>query len=239
VKDKSALYKHHYGLYIISSSDGTSHAGCVINTATQVTSDPVQIMVAVNKQNATCGLIQETRHFALTIVDETADMDFIARFGFRTSTDYDKYAGIETRKDEFGDPWTPLHAAAMESAVVKVGIDAGSHMLFVAEVVEAENLSDVNPMSYSYYHNVLKGKTPPKASAYNADDAAPGLDGPAPTPAQGEADEKAEKGEPVGKMHHFKCMLCGYIVEMDAEELPPDFTCPLCGAGAQNFVKID
>lgn len=41
------------------------------------------------------------------------------------------------------------------------------------------------------------------------------------------------------KLHHFKCLLCGYIVETEDEELPADYICPLCGAPASDFEKID
>ena len=40
-------------------------------------------------------------------------------------------------------------------------------------------------------------------------------------------------------MHHFECMLCGYVYETDEEELPADFICPVCGATADQFEKID
>ena len=34
----------------------------------------------------------------------------------------------------------------------------------------------------------------------------------------------------------FRCKICGYIYEGD--ELPPDFVCPLCKHGAEDFEKI-
>lgn len=40
------------------------------------------------------------------------------------------------------------------------------HLLFIGEVEDAERLSDETPLTYDYYHKVLKGKTPPKASSY-------------------------------------------------------------------------
>ena len=40
------------------------------------------------------------------------------------------------------------------------------------------------------------------------------------------------------ELHHFKCLLCGHIVETEAEELPDDFVCPLCGAGKDQFEKV-
>ena len=41
------------------------------------------------------------------------------------------------------------------------------------------------------------------------------------------------------KLHHFKCLLDRNIVEIEDEELPEDYVCPLCGAPASDFEKID
>ena len=38
------------------------------------------------------------------------------------------------------------------------------------------------------------------------------------------------------KLKKFKCTVCGYIYE--GEELPEDYKCPICGAGADKFVEI-
>ena len=38
----------------------------------------------------------------------------------------------------------------------------------LGDVVDARKLSDAEPLTYAYYHAVLKGKTPPKASSYQA-----------------------------------------------------------------------
>ncbi len=40
-------------------------------------------------------------------------------------------------------------------------------------------------------------------------------------------------------LHHFRCLLCGYVYETEEEELPADYVCPLCGAGPDQFEKID
>lgn len=33
----------------------------------------------------------------------------------------------------------------------------------------------------------------------------------------------------------FKCNICGYVHE--ADELPEDFKCPMCGVTAENFTE--
>lgn len=40
-----------------------------------------------------------------------------------------------------------------------------------------------------------------------------------------------------GAKKGFRCKICGYIYE--GEELPPDFVCPLCKHGAEDFERIE
>ena len=164
--DTRALFKFTSGLYVVSASDGTRESGCVVNTGLQLTSEPLQVMVAVNKQNHTQGVIQEAGHFALCPITQEADMPYIGRFGFRTSTAFAKFDGIEKRETILGDPYTPTASACVLACEVVQTLDVGTHMLFVGEVKDAAVLSDDPHMTYGYYHTVLKGKTPPKASSY-------------------------------------------------------------------------
>jgi hypothetical protein len=39
-------------------------------------------------------------------------------------------------------------------------------MMLIGDVVDAEVLSDAEPMSYAYYHLVKKGTTPKNAPSY-------------------------------------------------------------------------
>ena len=41
------------------------------------------------------------------------------------------------------------------------------------------------------------------------------------------------------KKHHFACKICGFVIEREEEELPKDFTCPICKHPASDFEKID
>lgn len=55
VMDKTAFFTMPSGLYVVSAAADGLRAGCVINTAVQVTSMPPRISVAVNKDNVTSG----------------------------------------------------------------------------------------------------------------------------------------------------------------------------------------
>ena len=168
--DVTALYKFQSGLYVVSSTDGDDTGACIINTGLQLTSDPLQVEVMVNKQNHTEDVIAKAGHFALTVVTEAANMLYIGRFGFRTSLDYNKFDGITCEKTVLGDPYTPENAACVLACEVVGTLDVGTHTIFVGKVVDAKNISGDAPMTYAYYHSVLKGKTPPKASSFIAED---------------------------------------------------------------------
>lgn len=51
------------------------------------------------------------------------------------------------------------------------------------------------------------------------------------------ANKKEEKK--VVKKHHFACKICGFVLETELEELPADYTCPICRHPASDFEKID
>ncbi len=167
--DATALFKFQSSLYVVSARTAEDYGACIINTGLQLTSTPLQVMVAVNKQNHTESVIEAAGHFALTVITEEADMPYIGRFGFRTSTQFDKFDGIETCETVLGDTYTPACAACVIACEVVQTLDVGTHMIFVGEVKDAEVLSNATPMTYAYYHSTLKGKTPPKASSYIAE----------------------------------------------------------------------
>ena len=58
--DKKAMYKLTYGLFILTAREGEKDNGCIVNTVTQVTTEPNRITVAVNKKNYTHDMIRRT-----------------------------------------------------------------------------------------------------------------------------------------------------------------------------------
>lgn len=206
--NEQALYKLSYGLYIVSSSFEEKDAGCVVNTLHQVTATPVQVSVAVNKNNFTQQIIEKSGMFNATVFTQDAPMDIIKRFGFQSSKDHDKFDGITYERDARGIPYVKEHMAAQLSCKVVQKLDIGTHMLFIGEVVDAQVLSHEEVMTYAYYHKVKNGTTPKNASSYQAN--------------------TEKKG--------WRCSICGYIYE--GENLPEDYICPVCGAPASVFEKI-
>ncbi|MDR1800766.1 MAG: flavin reductase [Lachnospiraceae bacterium] len=221
--DLTALFKLSYGLYIISTKDGDKKAGCLVNTLTQVTSSPPRLIVAINKENETAKVVKDSGKLAATPLVKSAPMELIGQFGFQSSKEVDKFTGYTIKEDKYGIPYVTQHTAAVLSMYVMDTIDAGSHYVFLCELTEAIKLSDEEVMTYAYYHQVKGGKTPPKASSYQAaDDSVPAIESAA-------ASEKPKKG--------YKCKICGYIYEGD--EIPDDYICPICKKPREFFIPIE
>ena len=58
--DMNALFKIGYGLYVVTSNDGKKDNGLIVNTVTQLTSEPNRVAVAINKANYSHYTIQQT-----------------------------------------------------------------------------------------------------------------------------------------------------------------------------------
>ena len=43
-----------------------------------------------------------------------------------------------------------------------------THTIFIASIEQCEILNNDTPMTYSYYHNIIKGKSPKNAPTYIA-----------------------------------------------------------------------
>ncbi|MBI4721732.1 MAG: flavin reductase [Candidatus Stahlbacteria bacterium] len=62
--ESNALFKIGYGVYVIRSKKESSFNGQIANTVFQVTAEPPQIAVCINKQNLTHEFIQESKTFS-------------------------------------------------------------------------------------------------------------------------------------------------------------------------------
>lgn len=274
--DTKAFHTLSYGMYIIASGDAQGRSGCVVNTFAQVTGNPPRATVAVNKENATADVIRRIGRYTASVLGEQAPMELIGRFGFRTSTDYDKFSETIYAIDSVGMPTVTDHAVACFEVRVTETIDVGSHWLFIGDVEDARALgNDDAPMTYAYYHQVKGGKTPPKASSYidekaqlnSGAAAAPtsmvdsassasttkesnrAKDAASAEPSEEKAAEQTAKPEeaegPATQAEAapgttvWRCMLCGYEVTINGDELPADFTCPMCGAGREMFERVN
>lgn len=155
--DMSALFKIGYGLYVLTANDGGKDNGCIINTVMQVTAEPCQIGIAINKRNYTCDMIQKTKKFNISVLSEESHFEQFKRFGYQSGKTVDKFADYEmTKRSPNGVLYITEGTNAYFSAYVKQEIDLGTHLLFIAQLVASENLSDKLTVTYDYYQKNIK-----------------------------------------------------------------------------------
>ena len=159
--DMKALFKLSYGLFVLTARQDGRDNGCIINTAGQLTTDPVQIQIAVNKQNLTHDMIQNTGLFNVSVLSEEAVFWVFQHYGFQSGRDTDKFAMIPEARTANGLRYVEGCSNAVISAKVVSSVDCGSHTLFIAEVTETKVLSDAPSMTYQYYFDHVKPKPAP------------------------------------------------------------------------------
>ena len=157
--DTRALFKIGYGLYVLTANDGEKDNGCIINTVMQVTSDPCQIGIAVNKLNYTNKMIQTNKKFNVSILSENAKFDVFKHFGFQSGANVNKFENYnDVKRSPNGLLYITKDTNAFMSAYVKQAIDLGTHTLFIAQLVASEVLSDVPTVTYDFYQKNIKPK---------------------------------------------------------------------------------
>lgn len=223
-----ALYSLTYGLFVVSSMKGDRINGQIANTVIQVCSEPQVIQAVVNRNNLTHDYISASKVFTASILSKEAPLSFIGAFGFKSGRDTDKFAGVGYKTGQSGAPVVLDNCLAYLEAKVIMQLDVHTHTIFVGQLMDADVIMDGEPITYAYYQQVKRGTTPKTAPSYIAD-------------------KKEEKVT----MDKYKCDVCGYIYDpakgdpdggikpgTKFEDIPDDWTCPVCGADKSQFKQL-
>lgn len=200
--DKKIFRDISYGMYIVSSKT----SGCIINTLTQITSENPIISISLNKENYTNEIIKKENTFIVSIISEDIDRNIISTFGFQSSKNIDKFENFEYDIIN-GTKVLKEHIVGYLVCEVKEIIDCGTHDIFIGSVIDTKKNNNETPMTYKYYHEIIKGKAPKNAPTY--------------------IEEKIENNS-------YICDICGYVHN---GELNDDFKCPICGVDVSHFKK--
>ena len=223
-----------YGLYVVTSRMGERLNGQIANTIFQLTSDPPTIAVSINKANLTHEFIASSMVFVANILSTEAPMTFIGKWGFKSGRDINKLEGTNFKPGKTGAPIILDYCLGYIEAEVMKSVDVGTHTLFVGKVIDCDVTAEGEPMTYAFYHNVKKGKTPKKAATF--------IEEPA---------ERKEQGMEGKALQKYRCTVCGYIYDPEQgdsdsgiapgtsfEDLPDDWVCPVCGVGKDKFEPV-
>ena len=154
--DLNALFNIGYGLYVVTSNDGTKDNGLIVNTVTQVTNTPNRVAVTINKQNYSHHVIRQTGIMNVNCLDTSATFDLFQNFGFQSGRTADKFAGIDELRSDNGLRFLPRHINSFLSLKVESYVDLDTHGMFICSVTEARVLSNTETMTYTYYQEHVK-----------------------------------------------------------------------------------
>ncbi|MCD4774558.1 MAG: rubredoxin [Candidatus Aegiribacteria sp.] len=231
--DITPLFTITYGLYVVGSSSGKKLNGQIANTVFQITSDPVKVAVSINKTELTHELISKTGKCCIGVLSENADLTFIGNFGFKSGRDVNKFSDIPYMLTPSGCPIPEENILAYIDIEICNTIDVETHTVFIGEVTNCGITGEGTPMTYSYYREVLCGKTPPTAPSHK--------------PAPNDTKEMPKRKED-SRMKKYVCNICGYVYDPEKgdpdggiepgtvfEDIPDDWVCPVCGVGKDQF----
>jgi rubredoxin/flavin reductase (DIM6/NTAB) family NADH-FMN oxidoreductase RutF len=232
--DLKALYKIGYGMYVIGAHKGNKINAQIANTVFQITSEPPTVAVSINKKNLTWEYIRESKAFSASILLQDTPLAFIGNFGFKSGRDTPKFEGVNYKTGATGSPVVLDNTASYIETKVLQEVDAGTHTIFIGQIVDAAVLADKPALSYEYYRQVKQGTTPKTAPSYI------------------EIKKETPAPAPAPKLAKYKCSVCGWIYDpalgdpdggikpgTPFESIPDSWVCPVCGADKGQFEKIE
>ena len=161
-------------------------------------------------------------------------MTLISTFGFSCGRTTNKMSTVQSITSTIDAPVITDHCIAYVKARLINHIDVFTHTIFIGEVVETAVLTEEEPLTYTYYHEIKGGLSPKTAPTYD--------------PTKKDKQINAHQGGK--KMDNYVCTVCGYVYDPEQgdpdndikpgtpfEDLPQDWVCPVCGAEKDAFEK--
>ena len=176
-------------------------------------------------------MINKSKTFSISVLKKEVSPELIGMFGYQSGKDIDKFKDVDYITGSTGAPILVEDTLAwFECRVVKT-VDVGTHLLFMAEIIDNDLIDgDGEPLTYSYYREVRKGKAPKNAPTYI---------------------KSEETTDSSSDRERYKCLACGHIYDpsigdpehsipagTEFKDLPDDWTCPVCGADKGSFELI-
>jgi flavin reductase (DIM6/NTAB) family NADH-FMN oxidoreductase RutF/rubredoxin len=245
-----AFFKLTYGLYLLTSRNGDHLNGHVSNTVFQITAEPPRIAIATHADNLTTEFIRTSKVFAVSALQQEVTLDFLGNWGFKSGRDIMKFEKIGHKIGKTGAPIITENCVAWYECEVEQEVHIGTHVLFIGRVVDLDVLAGKElPLTYAYYRDVIKGVSPEKSPTYLRDEK---LKPNTLREKSSGTDERRSKTEPAKAMKKYRCTICGHIydpAEGDPpagippgtafEDIPAEWTCPICGVTKEDFIPYN
>jgi len=212
------LFDLSYGMYAIGVKDENTASACIVNTVIQVCNTPNIVAVSMNHDNYSHECIKKSGIFTVSVLSEDTSGAVIGALGFNSGRNTNKLNNVHYKILTEGVPVIKENCCCWFLCKVISSAETATHTVFIAEIVAGSDEAKGVPMTYEYYHKVIKGKAPKNAPTYR----------------------KEEPADDDNSGESRICTVCGYVYndpDISFEELPDDWVCPICGMPKSAFKR--
>lgn len=156
--DMNSLFNLGYGLYAVTTNDGSRDNALIVNTVMQVNSSPNRVAVVINKQNYSHHVIKQTGKMNVNCLTVETPFKVFEKLGFYSGRNTYKLADFSVERSGNGLCVLPKYANSFISLAGEEYVELGTHGMFICSISEARTLSSKPTMTYSYYHENVKPK---------------------------------------------------------------------------------
>lgn len=211
-----------YGMYAIGVKDGNKPNACIVNTVMQISkatpSEQPLVALAMNKANYSCECIAKEGIFTISVLSEETPATVIGALGYVSGRGTEKLTNIRHKVLIEGVPVIKENTCCWFLCKVKDKVEMKDQAVYVAEIIAGSDEAVGTPMTYKYYVEQLGGASPKTSPTY--------------LPPARTFDKSSGES--------FVCSVCGYVYRdpnFGFEELPQDWTCPVCKMPKKAFVR--
>lgn len=156
--DSKAFFKIGYGLYAVTCADGKKDNALIVNTVTQLTTQPNRVAVTINKANYSHYIVKKTGKLNVCCLSTSAPFELFKKLGFQSGRTEDKLKDIPFARSSNGLAVLLNNINSYMSLEVEQYVEFETHGMFICRVSESAVLNKEETMTYEYYHKNVKPK---------------------------------------------------------------------------------
>jgi flavin reductase (DIM6/NTAB) family NADH-FMN oxidoreductase RutF len=143
-------------LIVVTASDGTERAGCLVGFHVQSSIEPARFCVWLSKANHTYRIALRATHLGIHFLT-AGDLPLAEHFGTLTGDDRDKFIDVDV---DTGTGEVPVLRACPNRLIVKRTVlidEGGDHVCMAAEVLSAHSGGSFEPLRLSQASHLEPG----------------------------------------------------------------------------------
>jgi flavin reductase (DIM6/NTAB) family NADH-FMN oxidoreductase RutF len=130
------LRQFRYGVYALTVKHQGDEHGITATWVSQASADPAMVVVAVENNSKTIGMVRDAHHFALNVLRQ-GQRELAAKLGRASATTPHKLKGIKTKPAPTSGAPILTEALGWVECRVVATLPSGDHTLVLGEVLEA------------------------------------------------------------------------------------------------------